>query len=1391
MAKNRFLDKKWQNSHLKKIKERAGNRYTPELNVDLPIADIFNGISRTENFYISIRKHFGKLNREFSHVSSKYENEEIQKTYQSLQREISQLSKLLHKLKEYNTNDIPWIKINQRAQKAEDVVWKLADKLREEQKKAEHQKVDDKQEGRPPASEKLSFSIHYLYEIQKELSYFEELSSSTKAELSNSPRLLLTGRSGTGKTHLLCDIVENRITGRQLLPAVLVFGELFVTNADPFAQIIKQLGLQLNKSQFLRLLNSAGEQSKCRAILAIDALNESRQRDFWKNNLNKTVKELKKYPNIALVISVRSGFEEEVLTGKQKEVFIHEEHQGFQFREWEAVSKFFREFNLPLPEIPLLTPEFQNPLFLLLFCKAFQRRGKKNNNKKQKQVFRGHEGATYIFEAFVDSVSKRISKQFGIGKGAGTNIWDTVIEKIAAEMVNQNDDRISEDQVVDIAKNGYPSIDHAHFIKELERNLLLVKIPRYSTAKREYEGFDFRFPFQKFSDHLIGRYLFKKYEKEFGKTNKNLETAKKFFSRRRKLGKFLSKSWNPGIVEALSIQCPEHLKGCELVEAAPYLRGSHIAREAFIESLIWRKPEAFSVDQKNTLDYINREIIRTESGHANLLNAFLAVAPIPNHPFNADFLHTHLSKFSMAKRDSWWSTFLHYQCGEKSAVDRLVEWGWSEQDKTYINDESIRLCSVALIWFLTTPNRFLRDRSTKALVALLTNRLSVVLNLLKRFQDVNDSYVSERLYAVAYGSAIRSRDGTGLKELSKWIYDNIFQNSNPPVDILLRDYARGIIEVALHEKVKLRISRRRIEPPFSSEWPNKAPSEKLLRKRYYPEDFFKKKTENRGFLDIWSSVMYNFGSVPADFGNYILNSAVGHWSGRKLNGKEINRRILFEKFKKELTKNQKKLLEKATNPFFGIDLPNLLKIRVIPRDKAESFDEEKAKRQEREQKEEMKQAYADFKKSLSAKKKRFFNQEIKPFLNDRGSISDPLEQFDTGFAQRWVFNRVVQLGWGQELHGQFDRYVNRDRVGRSEHKAERIGKKYQWIALHELLARISDRFEFKDEIWSYKVKKYEGTWQLSIRDIDPSCILKEAPNTRPDGLPKFSGHEKRSYYNSWSKKQPDSAWLKRTKDLPDPKHIIEFIDSQKNSWVALEGFIEWQEETQPEYEKYDLSTRTLWYMIKSYLVKEQDGVEVVQWAKRQHFVGGWMPESHEFYNIYLGEYPWAPAFLYHFVPYYHHDGWVDNARGKQIPAKLLVTDDKYLSCGSSIDCSTNESIRVKLPAKFIADEMNLVQQYIDGIFFDKEGDLVALDPNVFDIDMPKCTLIRKDKLCDFLKRKRCAIFWTISGEKNMMGGRTIGQPLGWLEIDGAYTLSNKNKIAGAITSSFKKSNQIG
>lgn len=1279
MERNIFLDKGWQNTHLRKIREQAGSRYTPELNVDLPIAEIFDGISRTESFYTSIRKHYGKLNREFNRLSSKYENSEIQKTYNAFKHDISPLSKLLGSIKYYNTKDIPWIKINCLAKKASDIGWKLSENLRDEKAKVDKEKTEDKQGYQQSASERFGSAIHYLYEVQKELRH-EDLSLNAKAKLSNVPFLLLSGEAGSGKTHLLCDVMKDRITRNKTLPSVLVFGELFTTNADPFVQIIHQLGLQLNKKQFLRQLNNAGKQSACRAIIGIDALNETRQRNFWKRNLNKVIDEVKRHPNVALVISVRSGFEVEVLTKKQKKVFVHEEHRGFVFREWEAVNKFFQEFHLPLPEIPLLMPEFQNPLFLLLFCKAFQERVKKNTGKRQKQIFRGHEGATYIFEAFVDSVSKRLSKQFGTSNVPGQNVWDAVIEKVAEEMVAQSDDRIPEDKVIAIVKDAFPSIDHAHFLKEMERNLLMVKIPSYSPEKNEYNGFDFRFPFQKFSDHLLGRYFFKKYEKEFGKQNKNLETAKKFFSRRRKLGKFLSKGWSRSVVEALSIQSPEHLKGCELVEVAPYLWDSHSAKESFTESLIWRKPEAFSADLKNTLTYINAEITKTQSGHDNLLNAFLTVAPIPNHPLNADFLHRHLSRQTMPKRDAWWSNFLHDQYGKRMAVDRLIEWGWVDHNKTHISEESIRLCSVALAWFLTTPNRFVRDKSTKALVSLLTGRLNVVLALLKHFKDVDDPYVTERLFAVAYGCALRSRtDKNDLQSLSEWVCENIFKNGNPPVHILLRDYARGIIEVASQEKLKLKIDMKKVKPPYGSQFPKKLPSNNLIMR--YVFDY-----KSKDFQDyLWAQ-------------NQIINSMQPEYS--------------------------------------------------------EIF------------------LYGDFGRYT-------FQSTLSNFQYPKRITMQQLSN--------WATKRVFDMGYDVNLHGKFDRCVNYNRPDRSEHKAERIGKKYQWIALHELLARVGDNFEFKEDSWSGKIGKYEGPWQLGIRDIDPSCILKEFPNTKPEKLPSFDGYERKKYYSAWNKRISDSAWLKKKRDLPDPKQIIEFTDDKGNAWLSLEGFVEWQEETAPEHEKYNLPTRTLWYMIKSYLIKRRDGDKVFNWAKQQLFTGRWMPDSREFYNVYLGEYPWASAFLYRNIPYYHHDGWTDGTGNKKIPAKILVTDDQYASRGSSIDCSTNEAINVKLPAKFILDEMELVQHYMDGRVFDKKGCLVALDPNVFDENMPRHVLMRKDSLDDFLKRKGYAIFWTLLGEKYMIGGEYSGRKwIGRLELSGAYGLNEKNQIVGVMNAAFKK-----
>jgi hypothetical protein len=918
-------------------------------------------------------------------------------------------------------------------------------------------------------------------------------------------------------------------------------------------------------------------------------------------------------------------------------------------------------------------------------------------------------------------------------------------------------------------------------IQSLERSMLIVKVPNYSHEERN-SGFDIRFPFQIFSDHLIGRYIFKKYEDEFGKENKNIETAKIFFSKRRRFGRSLSKSPDVGIIEALSIQCPEQLKGIEFVEVAPYFMKNRFlsgtAEEAFVESIIWRNPQAFSSKTTNTLRIINHNVIQTKSGANQFFNALLSVAPIQDHPFNAELLHKHLLKFSLAKRDSWWSTFLHHQRGARGAVDRLLEWAWLDQDYSHISDGSIFLTCVALSWFLTTPSRFVRDSATKGLVCLLQNRIHLLRPLLEKFIYVNDAYVVERLFAVAYGCALRNQKNTDdLKLLAKWIYEHIFKEDRLPVHILLRDYARGVIEVALRRGIKIKVNRGIISPPYRSTWPNNIPSEAELKKKYQPDKSWNDK-RYIGYLGIWLSVM-----SQGDFARYVIgtNSGFCAWSGRKLKNPEPNRKKLLEIFKKRLNARQKGLLEKTINPFHGINLARLLReIDDSQLDQPETSAEDASKQNEIDERLSQQNGFDEFENSLSKDLKKYFKTEIRPFLSASGNINDPFDRFDLNITQRYIFNRVIKLGYDPKLHGEFDKNV--DRGGMSEHKAERIGKKYQWIAYHEFMALLSDHYEFKGYSWNDSKRKYKGPWNPRIRDIDPSFILRNGDNIK-DSIELSEWEMGPGRYSAWQKHKSDIEWIKTTTDLPRPKNLLRITDDNKKEWLVLEGYVKWEDKTPPEYKRYDIPVREVWYIIKSYIVKKNDARSFFIWGKKQNFMGRWMPESHDFYEVFLGEYPDSTAFEDLTAGY---RAWTRQGRGNEsIPVPVVITDDRYLN-EFTLDCSHSGSVSVKLPRKWLVNEMRLHHSYLDGRFYDDNNELVTIDTSIFDKEHLSALLIDKYKLLEYLTQNDYAIFWTLLSEKQLIGGSHRKEDwVGRLETSGFYTLDAKGALSGKIHHKFE------
>jgi len=228
------------------------------------------------------------------------------------------------------------------------------------------------------------------------------------------------------------------------------------------------------------------------------------------------------------------------------------------------------------------------------------------------------------------------------------------------------------------------------------------------------------------------------------------------------------------MLEALAIQLPERL-GHELHRLVedPLV---HSVQRAYLRSIVWRSPQAFPDDLD--IDYLNQ--IDEAPFSSLVLDTFLEVACVPGHPFNVHRLHKNLWSLSMPERDAWWTAHLLYSDESEGPVRRLIEWAWHD-DTSPCSDEAALLAAMALAWFLTSSNRWIRDGATKALVGLLRGRLNVLRELLAKFKGVNDPYVAERLLAVAYGCVLACREIREVEEVAQQIYRQVFAAGEPPL----------------------------------------------------------------------------------------------------------------------------------------------------------------------------------------------------------------------------------------------------------------------------------------------------------------------------------------------------------------------------------------------------------------------------------------------------------------------------------------------------------------------------------------------------------------------------------------------------------------------------------
>jgi len=1097
-------------------------------------------------------------------------------------------------------------------------------------------------------------------------------------------------------------------------------GQRFLEASDPWTQGLQQLDLQGWTAQdFVGALEVLARRAGRRLFLIIDALNEGAGARLWREQLAPFLGRMNASPWITTVISVRSSYVDDLVPKQVAGAAFHLEHRGFDNVEFDATRTFFEHYGIDLPSTPLLAPEFRNPLYLKTLCKGLRDAGKT-------RLPRGFHGVVSAFNLYLSGINIRLAVDLDFDYRM--DLVAKALDGVARRMVAAKRSWLPYAEAKEVVDALLPGRTYSRsLMASLLGEGLLVE-ERYWDNAAGQRAPAIVIGYERLSDYLCVRTIL-----EDAMASGDVGSA--FKSGGPLDLRALSQEWrNPGFHEALHILIAEKT-GKELLALVPRLDKLHQTSSAFLRSLVWRDPKAMTPAAEQHL------LALKESRKPQVIETLVTLATIPGHPLNAKFTDAMLRKSSMGDRDAWWTTGLNALWGEKGAVDRLIHWADRLWPHDELEPESAELTAIAIAWLLTSSNRHLRDRATKSLVRVLTWRPEVVARMVAAFAQLDDAYVAERVLAAVFGASTRTVDTAGVASVANVVHAQVFAGGRPRPHILLREYARGTVKRAQHLLGAARAPLwKGIDPPYASEWPA-IPDDATLDTIAPKWSSDASKSFSWGHHRIRSSVMDD------DFARYIIgtNSWSTNWLSLSLDQPpwtSLEKRV--EEAVASFTKSQHDawmLFENARSRahmasfsarFPTLAIPGTPARRTRPKPDLKAAEDLVA---------DTRQRVLD---GLDPQQRKAFSPLLDEMASNSGKMRRP--KFDLKVVQRYVLGRVFELGWTAERFEEFDR--NLQRHGREAHKAERIGKKYQWIAYHEMLAFMADHYQYTCPSGDKEVgSAYRGSWQDDFRDIDPTNVMLPPSRTDDDtsGLGVFWVPVA---MDQWKPSLAGKAWAQLTSEVPLPSALLFSRDTASASeWVNLWMDHKWSMPRPPYEDSYRDGRRQIWMNMEGTLVKRSDAARLMS-REAAREVQQSTVHSSENYEIFLGEIGWSEAAKHFLAPYYGHSDLPSKLVGPQVmPASL-----GYLRERSSRDCSIGEeSVRLRAPSEAMLSLLNATWSGVSATYVNQSGLVVAFDPSV-NVAGPSALLVRRETLLEILWHHDLLVCWVIHGEKLDAGG---------------------------------------
>lgn len=1117
--------------------------------------------------------------------------------------------------------------------------------------------------------------------------------SDRESQLLHGDILFLKGRAGTGKSQLLATktkslLDENRLT------LLLVAGIYFTS--DPIQkQIMENLSQDYSFDDLIDILESIGEKNNYIIPVFIDAINETWNRRLWKVGLSPIVEKITSSPMVRLVVSYRTEYEEICLpdsiwnSGLKDNIAIIE-HNGFEDNSTIAVKEFMDYYSIPFTPLEFFSQEMSNPLFLTLYCKTYD----------------GEDvSLTELYERIIEQANKTIFRALESelrtkGYTEDDDLVGPLITQIADSMVTNDNRFIAKENLMQLNYWTEYGLTAAVFIKQLIKENIL-----YDSVFEEKETYFFAY--DQMNDYYCAKAIIQKC-----KTKDKIRTYLSDIVLEindENIGNY----WNVDLfVNACALYAERF--GEECIDIIDRLKDEGEQWQVFskyIDSFQWR--ESKYIPMEEFYNFLTKYPCTPDNLWPMLIGNSIKI----NHPLNADFLHSFLSRYALNRRDSLWTVYINkLTMNESDRIVQLIQMYDRGEKLETKSEKQVELLLTLFAWLLTSSNRWLRDYSSKAMIEILKEHFQLCQTILEKFKDINDPYVIQRLYGVVFGACCKN-GSVSFQSLAEYVYETIFNQEKVYADILLRDYARLIIERFLvgNPDYKGTIQRDKIVPPYNSDPIPELEDQEYLKKEY-----------DGAMRQLIHSMRFEGMGMYGDFGRYVFQSALHN---------------------------------------FDVD------------------------------------------------DKKMFNYAVYYILTNLGFNDDYFRDHDTHYNY-------------------YDRGTTK--------KIERIGKKYQWITMYNMLARISDHCKMIDR-WNYLKNEeivFEGAWEPYVRDFDPTLnqsfmACKEAPIFK-----ELKIHaQKSSIENKTSDvSTPDAkkTWLKKAGFFfENLKNTLILSDENEQQWICLTSYCD------TGRKNLDVIKLCVWSFLYAYFVTPEQAEAISSCVEKGlSIISTNIASHHQTYTIFNREYPWSPsckefdkyawvdielktgevetvvetepAFDYSSIeeiirkydyeindeandesalPDEHEKNNGDTDEGLTgVQYRKVIRQHEITKKNGSIlhattdllweevyDATIESAISYSFPcAKFI-EEMELTQLSSDGFLYDKDGKLAAFDTNL--TQKMRRVVVRKDILDSFLEKTGMQLVWLVDAEKEIHADdHTIAS---WSDWEGMYIYKN-GEISGDI-----------